>query len=225
MSEAASYLGLAQFIQAQGGVERANADLAQLFRGLAFNVAVDDRDGIAGGNIDQRRAPSQPMQNFVRLPAGARACPRQSLTSPLPSLWISAVAAMRPHGLNRTLEKQFIAKSGYLTTPATHPPSGKRNAPVRIPKPGQRRFPRPESTGRDSARSAGAQPASPTVEHRDGIGLVGRYSTGVSTEPRSKLGTNSTYRAFRPTITTSIGRLSRRFADKRLHSDLSRPEG
>ena len=39
---------------------------------------------------------------------------------------------MRPHGLNRTFEKQFITKRGYLTTPATHPTSGKRSAPVRI---------------------------------------------------------------------------------------------
>ena len=63
MSEGASYLELVQVIQAQGGVERVLADLAQLFRGLAFNVVVDERDGIAGGDIDQRRAQSQPMRS------------------------------------------------------------------------------------------------------------------------------------------------------------------
>lgn len=63
MREGASYL-----IQAQGGVERANADLVQLFRSLEFNVAVDDWDGIAGGDIDQRRAPSRPMRSFVWSP-------------------------------------------------------------------------------------------------------------------------------------------------------------
>ena len=69
------------------------------------------------------------------------------------------------------------------------------------------------------------QPADPTAECRDAIGPISIYSTGVSTEPRPELGTNSTYRAFRPTMTASIDLLSRRLADKQFHSDLSRPEG
>ena len=71
----------------------------------------------------------------------------------------------------------------------------------------------------------GAQPASPTAARRDGIGLVSRYSAGANTEPQPELGTSSAYIVFRPTMTASIGRLSRRFADNRPHSDLSRPEG
>lgn len=59
----------------------------------------------------------------------------------------------------------------------------------------------------------------------ESIGLIGLYSTGVSTEPRPEVGTNSIYRAFRPTMTASMGLLSRRFADKWFHSDLSRLEG
>lgn len=63
------------------------------------------------------------------------------------------------------------------------------------------------------------------VERWDDVGLSGRYSTGDSTQPRPELGTNSTYRDLRPTMTASIGRLSRRCADNLFHSDLSRPEG
>lgn len=58
-----------------------------------------------------------------------------------------------------------------------------------------------------------------------GMRLIGHYSTGANTEPHPEFGTDSMYRDFRPTMTASIGRLSRRFADKRFHSDLSRPEG
>lgn len=43
-SDGTSYLELAQFIRAQGDAERAGADLAQLFRRVAFNVAVGNRD-------------------------------------------------------------------------------------------------------------------------------------------------------------------------------------
>ncbi|MES2481827.1 MAG: HipA domain-containing protein [Pseudomonadota bacterium] len=43
-SEASSYLELAQFIRAQGDARHADADLAQLFRRVAFNVAVGNRD-------------------------------------------------------------------------------------------------------------------------------------------------------------------------------------
>ncbi len=43
-SEGTSYLELAQFIRAQGDAEHANADLEQLFRRVAFNIAVGNRD-------------------------------------------------------------------------------------------------------------------------------------------------------------------------------------
>lgn len=43
-SEGSSYLELAQFIRAQGDARHADADLAQLFRRVAFNVAVGNRD-------------------------------------------------------------------------------------------------------------------------------------------------------------------------------------
>jgi serine/threonine-protein kinase HipA len=43
-SEGTSYLELAQFIRAQGDAEYADADLEQLFRRVAFNIAVGDRD-------------------------------------------------------------------------------------------------------------------------------------------------------------------------------------
>lgn len=43
-SEGTSYLELAQFIRAQGDAEHADADLEQLFRRVAFNVAVGNRD-------------------------------------------------------------------------------------------------------------------------------------------------------------------------------------
>ncbi len=79
---------------------------------------------------------------------------------------------------------------------------------------------------RNSAQSAGDKlRASVTLECHGGNGLICGYSTGMSTGPQPKLGTNSTYRDFRPTMTASISRLSRRCADNRFHSDLSRPEG
>jgi serine/threonine-protein kinase HipA len=43
-SEGASYLELAQFIRSQGDAEYADADLVQLFRRVAFNVAIGNRD-------------------------------------------------------------------------------------------------------------------------------------------------------------------------------------
>jgi serine/threonine-protein kinase HipA len=43
-SEGTSYLELAQFIRAQGDAAHAEQDLAQLFRRVAFNVAVGNRD-------------------------------------------------------------------------------------------------------------------------------------------------------------------------------------
>lgn len=43
-SEGTSYLELAQFIRARGDARHAHADLAQLFRRVAFNVAVGNRD-------------------------------------------------------------------------------------------------------------------------------------------------------------------------------------
>jgi len=43
-SEGTSYLDLAQFIRAQGDAQHADADLEQLFRRVAFNVAVGNRD-------------------------------------------------------------------------------------------------------------------------------------------------------------------------------------
>lgn len=78
----------------------------------------------------------------------------------------------------------------------------------------------------NSAQSAGYKlRTSVTLECHGGNGLICGYSTGMSTGPQPKLGTNSTYRDFRPTMTASISRLSRRCADNRFHSDLSRPEG
>lgn len=43
-SEGTSYLELAQFIRARGDAQHADADLEQLFRRVAFNVAVGNRD-------------------------------------------------------------------------------------------------------------------------------------------------------------------------------------
>lgn len=43
-SEGSSYLDLAQLIRSQGDAQHANADLEQLFRRVAFNVAVGNRD-------------------------------------------------------------------------------------------------------------------------------------------------------------------------------------
>lgn len=63
-SEGTSYLDLAQFIRAQGDAEHAHADLAQLFRRVAFNVAVGNRDdhlrnhGFILGNVGWRLAPA-----------------------------------------------------------------------------------------------------------------------------------------------------------------------
>ena len=63
-SEGASYLELAQFIRSQGDAERVDADLAQLFRRVAFNVAVGNRDdhlrnhGFVLGRTGWRLAPA-----------------------------------------------------------------------------------------------------------------------------------------------------------------------
>jgi serine/threonine-protein kinase HipA len=63
-SEGTSYLELAQFIRAQGDAERVDADLAQLFRRVAFNVAVGNRDdhlrnhGFVLGKSGWRLAPA-----------------------------------------------------------------------------------------------------------------------------------------------------------------------
>jgi serine/threonine-protein kinase HipA len=63
-SEGTSYLELAQFIRAQGDAEHADADLAQLFRRVAFNVAVGNRDdhlrnhGFVLGETGWRLAPA-----------------------------------------------------------------------------------------------------------------------------------------------------------------------
>ncbi|MBS0595868.1 MAG: HipA domain-containing protein [Proteobacteria bacterium] len=63
-SEGTSYLELAQFIRAQGDAEHAGADLAQLFRRVAFNVAVGNRDdhlrnhGFVLGKTGWRLAPA-----------------------------------------------------------------------------------------------------------------------------------------------------------------------
>ncbi|SHH07535.1 HipA-like N-terminal domain-containing protein [Pollutimonas bauzanensis] len=63
-SEGTSYLELAQFIRAQGDAEHADADLKQLFRRVAFNVAVGNRDdhlrnhGFVLGKIGWRLAPA-----------------------------------------------------------------------------------------------------------------------------------------------------------------------
>lgn len=63
-SEGTSYLELAQFIRAQGDAEHADADLEQLFRRVAFNVAVGNRDdhlrnhGFVLGQTGWRLAPA-----------------------------------------------------------------------------------------------------------------------------------------------------------------------
>lgn len=63
-SEGTSYLELAQFIRAQGDAEHADTDLAQLFRRVAFNVAVGNRDdhlrnhGFVLGKTGWRLAPA-----------------------------------------------------------------------------------------------------------------------------------------------------------------------
>lgn len=63
-SEGTSYLELAQFIRAQGDAEHADADLEQLFRRVAFNVAVGNRDdhlrnhGFVLGKTGWRLAPA-----------------------------------------------------------------------------------------------------------------------------------------------------------------------
>lgn len=63
-SEGTSYLELAQFIRAQGDAEHAEGDLAQLFRRVAFNVAVGNRDdhlrnhGFLLGKTGWRLAPA-----------------------------------------------------------------------------------------------------------------------------------------------------------------------
>ncbi|OGB30293.1 MAG: HipA domain protein [Burkholderiales bacterium RIFCSPLOWO2_12_FULL_61_40] len=63
-SEGTSYLELAQFIRARGDAAHADADLAQLFRRVAFNVAVGNRDdhlrnhGFVLGETGWRLAPA-----------------------------------------------------------------------------------------------------------------------------------------------------------------------
>ena len=63
-SEGTSYLELAQFIRAQGDAQHADADLEQLFRRVAFNVAVGNRDdhlrnhGFVLGKTGWRLAPA-----------------------------------------------------------------------------------------------------------------------------------------------------------------------
>jgi serine/threonine-protein kinase HipA len=63
-SEGTSYLELAQFLRAQGDAAYAEADLAQLFRRIAFNVAVGNRDdhlrnhGFVLGETGWRLAPA-----------------------------------------------------------------------------------------------------------------------------------------------------------------------
>ncbi|WP_205957727.1 type II toxin-antitoxin system HipA family toxin [Pseudoxanthomonas winnipegensis] len=63
-SEGTSYLELAQFLRAQGDAAHADADLAQLFRRVAFNVAVGNRDdhlrnhGFVLGKTGWRLAPA-----------------------------------------------------------------------------------------------------------------------------------------------------------------------
>lgn len=63
-SEGTSYLELAQFLRAQGDAAHADADLAQLFRRAAFNVAVGNRDdhlrnhGFVLGETGWRLAPA-----------------------------------------------------------------------------------------------------------------------------------------------------------------------
>lgn len=63
-SEGTSYLELAQFIRSQGDAGHADADLAQLFRRVVFNVAVGNRDdhlrnhGFVLGQAGWRLAPA-----------------------------------------------------------------------------------------------------------------------------------------------------------------------
>ncbi|MDO1528505.1 type II toxin-antitoxin system HipA family toxin [Fulvimonas sp. R45] len=63
-SEGTSYLELAQFLRTQGDAAHADADLAQLFRRVAFNVAVGNRDdhlrnhGFVLGETGWRLAPA-----------------------------------------------------------------------------------------------------------------------------------------------------------------------
>ena len=63
-SEGTSYLELAQFIRAQGDAAHADADLAQLFRRVVFNVAIGNRDdhlrnhGFVLGKTGWRLAPA-----------------------------------------------------------------------------------------------------------------------------------------------------------------------
>lgn len=63
-SEGTSYLELAQFIRAQGDAKHADTDLEQLFRRVAFNVAVGNRDdhlrnhGFVLGETGWRLAPA-----------------------------------------------------------------------------------------------------------------------------------------------------------------------
>lgn len=63
-SEGTSYLELAQFIRAQGDAEHADTDLEQLFRRVAFNIAVGNRDdhlrnhGFVLGKTGWRLAPA-----------------------------------------------------------------------------------------------------------------------------------------------------------------------
>jgi serine/threonine-protein kinase HipA len=63
-SEGTSYLELAQFIRSQGDAEHVEADLAQLFRRVVFNVAVGNRDdhlrnhGFLLGKTGWRLAPA-----------------------------------------------------------------------------------------------------------------------------------------------------------------------
>lgn len=63
-SEGTSYLEMAQFIRSQGDAEHVEADLAQLFRRVAFNVAVGNRDdhlrnhGFLLGKTGWRLAPA-----------------------------------------------------------------------------------------------------------------------------------------------------------------------
>ena len=63
-SEGSSYLELAQFIRSRGDAAHADADLAQLFRRVAFNVAVGNRDdhlrnhGFILGSTGWRLAPA-----------------------------------------------------------------------------------------------------------------------------------------------------------------------
>jgi len=63
-SEGTSYLELAQFIRARGDAEHADADLAQLFRRVVFNIATGNRDdhlrnhGFVLGKTGWRLAPA-----------------------------------------------------------------------------------------------------------------------------------------------------------------------